>query len=416
MQRVKRSTAVAVQPAPPAGGTPGFFAQPNPQGGVPATVPGFEWYNNVQEELVGLVLAAGLALVDNDPTQLVQAIIKKGLQGSYFNIGTAGGTADAITATYTPAIAALSNGMTLYVRAGSANATTTPTFTPASGTIPAKTIVKGAGAALAAGDIAGGGHWIELQYDQTLDKWVLLNPATGVSVQAGASIVGASKNLVVKNNTTTPASKVDVTADEIVLKNASGAPLLATAVSLTADITVNGANGLDTGAAASNTWYYLWAISNGTTTALLLSTSSTAPTMPGGYAYKALISAVYRTTAFRNFIQNGSYIQAAEQWQTLSGGTATAITSVSVAAFVPPIHKQITLNVGHSTPAAIGQQNGNIYSGNASSKLMGSVCPYSAGSAQTDYNTITFLPEVAQTYYYNITQGSSSHVLTAFEI
>lgn len=94
---------------------------------------------------------------------------------------TAGGNADALTGSYTPGITALTNGMTLYVRAGSANATTTPTFTPNSGTIAAKQIVKGAGAALAAGDIAGGGHWIELQYDQTLDKWVLLNPATGVS-------------------------------------------------------------------------------------------------------------------------------------------------------------------------------------------------------------------------------------------
>lgn len=205
MQRVKRSTAVAVQPAPPAGGTPGFFAQPNPQGGVPATVPGFEWYNNVQEELVGLVLAAGLALADNDPTQLVQAIVKKGLQGSYFNIGTAGGTADAITATYTPKIAALSNGMTLYVRAGSANATTTPTFTPNSGTIVAKTIVKGNGLALVAGDIAGAGHWVELQYDATLDKWVLLNPASCLGKQTSSvqSFNSGAVNLAFNSNTVT---------------------------------------------------------------------------------------------------------------------------------------------------------------------------------------------------------------------
>ena len=110
-------------------------------------------------------------------------LVVGGLQGNACNISAAGGTADAITGSYTPGITALTNGMTLYVRASSANATTTPTFTPASGTIPAKTIVKGAGAALAAGDIAGGGHWIELQYDLTLDKWVLLNPATGVTAQ-----------------------------------------------------------------------------------------------------------------------------------------------------------------------------------------------------------------------------------------
>ncbi len=102
----------------------------------------------------------------------------------------AGGTADAITAAFNPVITALSHGMTLYVRAAFANATTTPTFTPHSGTIEAKTIVKGAGAALAAGDIAGNGQWIELRYDQTLDKWVLLNPATFNQFHASLSASG----------------------------------------------------------------------------------------------------------------------------------------------------------------------------------------------------------------------------------
>lgn len=393
-----------------------LFTDGNPSTGTPATVVDAAWLNDLQENVAQLVEAAGIVLSKGDYTQLLKAIVTKGLQGCCFNIGVAAGTADVITSSYTPAISALTNGMSLYVRAGSANATTTPTFTPASGTIAAKTIVKGAGAALAAGDIAGGGHWIELQYDATLDKWVLLNPATGVSVQAGASIIGASKNLVVKNNTTTPASKIDVTADEIVLKNVSGAPLLAIAVTLTADITVNGANGLDTGAAASSTWYYLWAISNGATTALLLSTSSTAPTMPGGYSYKALISAVYRTTSFRNFIQSGNHIQAAEAWTTLSGGTASAITSVSMASFVPPIHKQVTVMDTHSTPSVIGQSTGNIYSGNAAAKLVGSVIPYSSGAMQYDSNNFTFIPEVAQTYYYNVVTGSSSHNIIDFEI
>lgn len=92
-----------------------------------------------------------------------------------------GGTSDAITATFAPVPRYPSNGVSLSVRALSANTTTTPTFTPNSGTIAAKTIVKGAGAPLSAGDIAGSGHWIELQYDPTFDKWVLLNPATGVA-------------------------------------------------------------------------------------------------------------------------------------------------------------------------------------------------------------------------------------------
>lgn len=179
MQRVKRSTAVAALPAMPAGGTPGFFANPNPGGGVPATIPGYEWFNSVQEELCALVTAAGLPLDINDSAQLLTALVKKGMQGAYFNAVSAGGTADAITGALFPAITALTHGMTLYIRAGLANATTTPTF-KADGTT-AKTIVKGAGAALAVGDIAGAGHWLKLQYDATLDKWVLLNPATGVA-------------------------------------------------------------------------------------------------------------------------------------------------------------------------------------------------------------------------------------------
>lgn len=107
-------------------------------------------------------------------------------QSSASIVASAAGTADAITATYTPVVLSLTNGLVLYVRAGFANATTTPTFSPNG--LTAKTIVKGNGLALVAGDIAGAGHWVELQYDLALDKWVLLNPATGVSASAQTQI------------------------------------------------------------------------------------------------------------------------------------------------------------------------------------------------------------------------------------
>ena len=76
MQRVKRTTAVAVLPADPGGGAPGFFATPNPGGGVPATVPGYEWYNNVQEELMAVIEGQSIAPSGADRTQLRQAIAK----------------------------------------------------------------------------------------------------------------------------------------------------------------------------------------------------------------------------------------------------------------------------------------------------------------------------------------------------
>jgi len=97
------------------------------------------------------------------------------------NVAHAAGTADALTAAFTPAPHSWPDGVPFFVRAASANATTTPTFTPNSGTLTAKTIVKGANGALVAGDIAGAGHWLALQYDATLDKVVLLNPALGIT-------------------------------------------------------------------------------------------------------------------------------------------------------------------------------------------------------------------------------------------
>jgi len=104
---------------------------------------------------------------------------------------TAGGTADAITATYSPAPAALVAGLTLYLRAASANATTTPQFSPNG--LTGKVIVKNNNQALAVGDIAGAGHWLQLVYDATNGVWELMNPATVVgAVQTGGTANGVA--------------------------------------------------------------------------------------------------------------------------------------------------------------------------------------------------------------------------------
>lgn len=75
MQRVRRATAIAVLPTDPVGGTPGYFAKPD-TAGVPATVPGYEWYNNVQEELLAVIEGQSIAASGSDRTQLRQAIAK----------------------------------------------------------------------------------------------------------------------------------------------------------------------------------------------------------------------------------------------------------------------------------------------------------------------------------------------------
>lgn len=97
------------------------------------------------------------------------------VQDGKLNWVDGGGTADAITAAYTPTITDLVDGQICFVRATAANATTTPTFSPDG--LTARTIVKSGGSALVAGDIAGDDHELILRYKLASTRWELLNPA-----------------------------------------------------------------------------------------------------------------------------------------------------------------------------------------------------------------------------------------------
>lgn len=162
-----------------------------------------------------------------------------------------------------------------------------------------------------------------------------------------AAIVANSRNLVAAYAS---ASTLTVTADEVVLKDSSGAAFLASSVSVTANIATAGANGLDTGSEASSTWYYVWLIYNGTTVAALLSASSSAPTMPSGYTYKALVSVV-RNDGSSNFIrfwQNDRRLGIATQnvFTAFAATAAGTYQSLSLTAFVPPIARFVSGSVG----------------------------------------------------------------------
>lgn len=167
-----------------AGHVNGQFVSEDAAAGRPPTLVTPEWLNAVQGELVALVEAAGLTLDKTNLRQVAEAI-----QSGKLWSAAGGGTADAITATFSPAVTALKNGMVLYVRAAAANAATEPTFTPGAG-LPAKPIVKFGNTALVAGDIAGAGHWLELVYDLALDHWELVNPSQVLGTQSGGTPAG----------------------------------------------------------------------------------------------------------------------------------------------------------------------------------------------------------------------------------
>lgn len=144
---------------------------------------------------------------------------------------------------------------------------------------------------------------------------------------------GMYRNLSVIRPT---ASTVTVGADKLNVESETEVVTL-TSVTVTADITSSGANGIDSGSEASATWYYVWVIYNGTTTAALLSTSATNPTMPSGYTYKALVSAVRNdgSSNFVDFRHEGMEYWYSSWQQIVTAGSTNYWTSLDISSFVP---------------------------------------------------------------------------------
>lgn len=120
------------------------------------------------------------------------------LRKSIERTATAGGTADALTAAFTPAVTTLPDGIELRVTAAAANATTTPTVT-VDGLGP-YLVTKRGGQALVPGDIYGAGHELLLKFDAGGDggagAFELLNPAEadalrGAIVDSGSNTSGS---------------------------------------------------------------------------------------------------------------------------------------------------------------------------------------------------------------------------------
>ena len=202
----------------------------------------------------------------------------------------------------------------------------------------------------------------------------LTNTATaranlGVSAAVVAGISGSFSNL--KASATGLSAIVTTTADSICLKDSSNNQVVVNSVSITPSLATSGANGLDTGVSAINTWYYVWVIWNGTIASGLLSLSATSPTMPVGYTHKAMISVVRSDSTANKFPI--SFIQAGDDWQykpaagsnlvgaapLAASGTAGSVAiptyvAVSVSNYVPQIATSVDVQISLSVA------NGNV--------------------------------------------------------
>lgn len=103
-------------------------------------------------------------------------LVKAGVQACSYSFAVDVGALNTYEATFTPAITSYTNGMFLILLPTNTNTSSTPTFNAGGG---ARTIVKGAAAALASGDIANG-SFAMLQFNSSWNYWVLLNPISEI--------------------------------------------------------------------------------------------------------------------------------------------------------------------------------------------------------------------------------------------
>ncbi len=137
-----------------------------------------------QREIVDFLTKSGL--VPANGRQLASAV-----QTGKVNFAVAGGTADAMTATLSPAPASLADGLAIRLQAASANTGPATLNLNGLGALP---ITSVGGTALQAGQIAAGGLY-SLVFSSALNGWVLTGQSAGQFAVPAANVPNAAVNL-----------------------------------------------------------------------------------------------------------------------------------------------------------------------------------------------------------------------------
>ena len=208
---------------------------------------------------------------------------------------------------------------------------------------------------------------------------------------------------------------VTVTADSLWLQKSGDLAREFTSVSESIAITTSGVSGLDAGTEA-NDWYAVWAIAKDDNTIDgLFSLSFTAPTLPDGYTYKTLVSAVHNTSGdFVDFTQQGKRYEY-NQWIAAASGNVglTPWVAIDTTAIVPSsisTHAFGTLTYGNE--AAI--TNDNSVAASYTSAPNKFVTP--AGISGNEIIYWEFYLKTANTLYWVSNDASGTVYLAGFEL
>ncbi|MFL6873877.1 hypothetical protein ACJ6YJ_03620 [Pseudomonas marginalis] len=305
---------------------------------------------------------------------------------------TTAGTAAALTLTPAPAIASYAPNQRFRVKF-SQNSTGTGTINVSGRGGKGLKQYDSSGAKVAA--IYAVDQLADIEYDGT--DFVLLDQLpTGTLV----GIQGSAKSLT--GSTTGLSAVATFAADEIMVESASNSYQVLRAVSITPSLAnAIGANGLDAGSVGgvASTWYSVWVIWNGTTTAGLFSTNATSPTMPSGYTHKALMGWVRTDATGNKYLLGMTWAGSRWSWKVAAGSSVLAmplmasgsVGSISTPTFIavawanyaPPTAKRLTVVSSNGSGTTIVAPN-NAY-GASTSTTNPSPVQNSAGTAQLSW-------------------------------
>jgi hypothetical protein len=339
--------------------------------------------------------------------QYVANMIQQG-----FGYATMGGTGDVITATLAPVPAAYAPGMVVNVRMTATNTTAATLNVNGLGAIAVKKRNPSGATALTANDLISG---IEYQfiYDSAASCfWVTEPSVPNVYAMPGTIAFTA------QNNAATPNTKVDITAALAITLDSNNFSRVTAALSKTIDCGTTGANGLDAGALANTTWYYVFIVQKADgTVAGLMSTSATAPVMPSGYTFKTRVGAIITDASahFLRFKQRGRKTR----WTVAAGSNVTLLpllvapansqtrTAIAIGNFAPPTATMISVvaasTSGPTNILAIAPNSDVGYTNNAAGLIAGPVpvATFLGGGASVESGAISvdLLLESTNIYY-----------------
>ena len=208
----------------------------------------------------------------------------------FLYLGTTSGSADAYTLAPSPAITAYTATQQFTAKINATNLTTTPYLQLSAIANPTTTaVIKKLSAtkteiAVAIGDLVANGIYT-FQRNSTNTAWIVLelsNPATTTT----QGVAFLSNPITISNNATDANNDIDFSAGNAPLDDGSGQVLLSSTLVKRLDASwVAGTNqgGLFSGTKANSTWYYLFAITNGTINDAGFDISPTGANIPSGY-------------------------------------------------------------------------------------------------------------------------------------